>query len=194
MRILGILKRMSRYLSARPRLVQLFQFQDSMRYLDAWVDSNHANCIRTRKSATGVATMVGKNCIRAYTKGQGVIALSSGEAEYYGLTSGMSSVLGDVSMAKDWGIGLIPRCLLDATAGIAIGSRRGLGKVKHIDTVFLWCQEKVNSGHVSLLKRGTKEMIADMLTKQLTESEVVKFLSAMGYSFKSGRHRLALGV
>jgi len=37
-------------------------------------------------------------------------------------------------------------------------------------------------------------MIADMLTKQLTESEVVKFLSAMGYSFKSGRHRLALGV
>ena len=29
---------------------------------------------------------------------------------------------------------------MDATAGIAIGSRRGLGRVKHIDTVFLWAQ------------------------------------------------------
>ena len=26
---------------------------------------------------------------------------------------------------------------MDATAGIAIGSRRGLGRVKHIETVFL---------------------------------------------------------
>eukprot|EP00971_Amphidinium_carterae_P106673 2113176-Amphidinium_carterae.1 len=30
---------------------------------------------------------------------------------------------------------------MDATAGISIGSRRRLGRVKHIDTVFLWCQE-----------------------------------------------------
>ena len=27
---------------------------------------------------------------------------------------------------------------MDATAGIAVGSRRGLGRVKHIDTVFFW--------------------------------------------------------
>ena len=29
---------------------------------------------------------------------------------------------------------------MDATAGFAIGSRRGLGRVRHIDTVFIWVQ------------------------------------------------------
>ncbi len=33
---------------------------------------------------------------------------------------------------------------MDATAGISIGSRRGLGKVKHLDTQHLWIQEVYN--------------------------------------------------
>ena len=83
--------------------------------------------------------MLGSSCIRTYSKGQGVIALSSGEAEYYGLTGGLSAALGDFSLAEDWSVKLAAHAIMDATAGIAIGSRRGLGKVKHIDTVFLWC-------------------------------------------------------
>ena len=135
--------------------------------------------------------MFGKCCTRTMHKGQGVIALSSGEAEYYGLTIGMSTLLGDCAMAFDWNVVLQPRAILDATTGIAIGSRRGLGAVKHIDTVFLWCQEKVNSGQVQLLKRGTKEMLADMMTKPLAASEVERFMNGMNYHYRGGRHPLA---
>ena len=39
---------------------------------------------------------------------------------------------------------------MDATAGIAIGSRKGIGRVKHIDTVFLWVQAMVTEGKISL--------------------------------------------
>ena len=138
--------------------------------------------------------MVGRCCIRAVTKGQGVIALSSGEAEYYGLTSGMSHALGDQSMAKDWGVYLKPRCLMDASTGIAIGSRKGLGKVKHVDTVYLWCQDKVASGAVTLAKRHTSDMVADMMTKQLDIITVIRHLDAMGYRFEDGRHKLALSI
>ena len=49
---------------------------------------------------------------------------------------------------------------MDATAGIAIGSRRVLGRVKHIDTVFLWVQAMVTEGKVTLGKNPTKEMLA----------------------------------
>jgi len=188
------LKRFSRFLRYRPRLVQVFAPQEMIETVDAWTDSDHAGCIRTRKSTTGVVCMVGTCCIRAFTKGQGVIALSSGEAEYYGLTSGMSNGIGDCSMAKDLGVKLEPKCYLDATAGIAIGSRRGLGKVKHIDTVFLWVQDKVNSGAVKLGKKHTKEMLADMLTKQLSANEFEGLLAQMGFFYRDGRHHLALSV
>ncbi len=90
--------------------------------------------------------MLGRCSIKTYCRGQAVIALSSGEAEYYGFVSGVSSVLGELSLAKDWGIRFGAQVWMDATAGIAIGSRRGLGRVKHIDTVFLWCQQVMQAG------------------------------------------------
>ena len=48
---------------------------------------------------------------------------------------------------------------MDATAGIAIGSLRGLGRVKHIDTVFLWVQAMVTEGKISLGSKPTKDML-----------------------------------
>ena len=87
-------------------------------------------------------------CIRARCKGQGVIALSSGEAEYYGLTIGMSKALGDYTPCADLNVEVAPQCLLDATTAISIGSRRGLGI---IDTVFLWVHCNKRSQEVTEL-------------------------------------------
>ena len=55
-----------------------------------------------------------------------MIALASGEAEYYGLVSIASELLGLKSMCLDFGMKVGIEPLLDVTAGIAIGSRRGL--------------------------------------------------------------------
>ena len=186
-----MLKRCARYLALRPRVVQLFKWQDFPGTMHTWVDSNHAGCIRTRKSTTGVVTMFGDNCIRARCKGQGVIALSSGESEYYGLTIGMSEALGDFSLCADFNVKVTPQCLLDATTAISIGSRRGLGNVKHIDTVFLWVQEIVGSNRVRLGKRGTNDMLADMLTKPVAADILHRHMTSMGFRFEEGSHELA---
>ena len=77
--------------------------------------------------------MAGGCCIKGYSKGQGVVSLSSGESEYYGLVSSASNLLGEVSTAKDWALQTENEIYMDASAGIAMGSRRGLGKAKHID-------------------------------------------------------------
>ena len=54
---------------------------------------------------------------------------------------------------------------MDATAGIAIGGRRGPGRVKHIDTVFLWVETIVAEDKISLGKKPTKDMLAYFLSR-----------------------------
>ena len=74
---------------------------------------------------------------------KGVVSLSSGESEYYALVSSARSLLGDVSTAKDWGLQIENEVLMDASAGIAMGSRRGLGKAKHVDTQYHLVQDRL---------------------------------------------------
>ena len=80
-RHLMMLKRAARYLKGNPRLAQRFQYQTSFGKLIGWSDTDHAGCVRTRKSTTGGAIMAGKNTLLTYCRGQAVIALASGEAE-----------------------------------------------------------------------------------------------------------------
>ena len=84
-----------------------------------------------------------------------MIALSSREAEYYGFVSAASQTLGLQSIFLDWRWKFHAHVWMGATAEIAIGSRRGLGRVKHIDTVFLWVQTMVTEGKISLGKKPT---------------------------------------
>ena len=136
--------------------------------------------------------MIGNSVVCTYVKGQAVIALSSGEAEYYGLVSAASHSLGLQSILKDWGWKFRCHIWMDATAGIAIGSRRGLGKVKHVDTVFLWVQEVVSAGRITVGKKPTAEMLADFLTKLVDASTMHKFLTGLQLFFKDGHGSLRL--
>ena len=89
------LKRLARFLGVRSRLVGLLKWQKRATRIESWCDPYHAGCIRTRKSVSGCALMLG-NC-----KGQAAIALSCGEAEYYGLVSATSQMLGLQSVLLD---------------------------------------------------------------------------------------------
>ena len=103
----------------------------------------------------------------------------------------VSEALGDYPLCADLNVKVVTQCLLDATTAISIGSRRGLGNVKHIDTVFLWVQEVVGSNRVKLGKRHTSEMLADMLTKAVPADILNKHMTSMGFRFEEGRHELA---
>ena len=82
---------------------------------------------------------------------------------------------------------------MDATTGLSIGSRHGsIGKIKHIDTVFPWAQDKVLSGMAKLLKKHTDDMLADLFTKPLEAQRTRKLLANFNYHFSEGRHHLAL--
>ena len=81
--------------------------------------------------------MHGQHCIKTWSSTQAIIALSSGEAEYYGVVKAASVALGARSMMKDLGHEVSIIVHTDAEAAKGIASRMGLGKTRHIDVHYL---------------------------------------------------------
>ena len=86
--------------------------------------------------------MLGEHMIRGWSTTQAAIALSSGEAKFYGLVKASSAALGMQAMYHDFGETMGIRVYTDASAAKAIASRRGLGKLRHLAVHLLWLQEK----------------------------------------------------
>ena len=89
---------------------------------------------------------VGNHLVKSWSSSQRVIALSSGEAEYYALAKSASQALGLRSAMRDMGIELKIRLLTDASTGKAVAMRRGVGHIRHIETTTMWVQEKSSPG------------------------------------------------
>ena len=134
----------------------------------------------------------GTHCLTHWCRGQAVIALSSGEAEYYSLVTLVSELCGMRSLGLDWNLQYKLCINMDARAAIGMASRRGLGRVKHVETVFLWIQEKIEHLKIKLQKKHTTEMLADLLTKHLPSSDIVRHCANMGFVFLEGDHELRL--
>ena len=81
--------------------------------------------------------MLGKHCIKAWSKTQSIIAKSLGESELHGVNTGSSEGLGLVTLAGDLGMELKTQVHVDATA-----ARRGISRVRHIEVVHLRIQEQ----------------------------------------------------
>ena len=185
------LKRFGRYLMGRPRVVVEYNYQDEVSQLDGWTDSDYAGCRKIRKSTSGGLIMLGSHVLRSWASTQAIIALSSGEAEYYSIVKGSSIGLGIKRMLEDMGVKMKLRINTDASAAKGISSRRGAGKIRHIEVSQLWVQQKVRSGEISIRKVRTEENLADALTKYVSQEELNYHIQHTGLIISGGRHDLA---
>ena len=100
------------------------------------MDSDWAGCTATRRSTNGGCIMVGDLCVKAWSTTQKVVALSSGEAEYYAAVQRASEGLVFLAGCADLGIwndGMVSlRVLTDSSACKGICQRTGLGKIRHL--------------------------------------------------------------
>ena len=102
--------------------------------------------------------------------------------------------LGVVSLRRDLGVSVSLSFYTDSTAGKSIGLRRGVGKVRHLDTRELWIQERVARGDLVLRKVSGAENIADILTKHVTRSVLDQHLRKIGVVRREGRNTLCPSV
>ena len=184
------LKRLGRYLLGNGRLITRYDWQDDLQDIAGYSDSDRAGGRVTGKSTSGGVTMLGSHMIKSWATTQGVIALSSGEAEYYGIVKGASVALGLRNMLDDLGMKVKIRVKTDASAAKGIASRRGAGKVRHIEVSQLWVQDKVASGEVVLQKVSMRDNIADALTKNVSSDILYKHMESTCQYIERGRHEL----
>ncbi len=128
--------------------------------------------------------------VKSWSSTQGVIALSSGEAEYYGMVKGASLALGLRALMGDLGVHSKVRVRTDASAAKGIATRKGLGKVRHIEVNQLWLQDRVAAGEVEILKVKGETNWADALTKYVDGDTLRRHSRYVGLEISSGRHQI----
>ena len=79
----------------------------------------------------------------------------------------------------------------DSSSGLAVCSRRGLGRLQHVQTRYLWVQQRVQEGDLRWKKGPGDTNVSDALTKLLDAKIMRKLLTSTGYEFKEGRTALA---
>ena len=146
-------------------MVLIYKWQRLPKKITAWVDGDHAGCSRTRRSTSGWVLMLGQHCIRTWSSTQSVVALSSGESEWYAMLKGASVAMGLRSMVAEMGVGMEVELRTDSRAAKGIAHRVGLGKVKHLAVCYLWLQDAVKRKEVDVVKVGTAWNWADVGTK-----------------------------
>ena len=132
--------------------------------------------------------------IKSWSTTQGIVALSSGEAEYYGIVKGTAIAIGIRNLLADIGVQVTIEVNTDASAAKGIASRRGAGKVRHIEVSQLWFQQKVLEGEIVLKKVAGQDNLAGALTKGLDGTGIERHLSGTGQSIVEGRHKFMPAV
>ena len=185
------LKRLGRYLLGKMRVVQYFYPQAEFRTLRVYTDSDHAGCLKTRKSTTGIVLCTGRHCLKHSSNLQSTVSLSSGESEFYAMVKAAAVGLGAQAMFADWGLKVDVRVLSDSSAARGICSRRGLGKTRHVQTRYLWIQEKVSNKEIRVEAVHTQSNLSDLCTKPLPQEVCLKHMGTMGFEFQEGRNTTA---
>lgn len=179
------LKHLARYLPKFPEVELHYPwlYDEEVETVDVYTDSDWAGCRATRKSTSGGVVMIGGGIIKTWSKTQGPVALSSGEAEYYSMVKGAVEGIGLQTLARDlgWSSGL--RLFVDSSAAKAIASRKGLGKVRHLEVRHLWLQQAVREKRVALREVDGKRNSSDIVTKSLGISDIEKMLGLMEAHF-----------
>ena len=144
-----MLRKMAKYMKAHPRLVVDFKFQAAPHVVTVYVDTDYGGCRRTRRSTNGGMAILGGHLLKSWSTTQTVVALSSGEAEYYGVAKGACEGIGIAGIIEDLtGIRMQIDMATDSSAAKGIAHRKGVGKVKHLETRTLWVQDQIARGRI----------------------------------------------
>ena len=126
--------------------------------------------------------MLGKHCIKTWSVSQGALALSSAEAELYAMIEGVTRAKGLLSIASELGfsdLSNVVRLGTDSSAAKSFVSRKGLGRMRHLEIRDLWLQKEIADGKLEVVKIIGLENPADLMTKVLGVRDIRDRLGRM---------------
>ena len=120
---------------------------------------------------------LGHHLIETQVASQPVIALSSGEAEFYAIGRGAASAIMIRQFLGQCGIKVEAVIRSDSSAGRAIATRIGSGKLRHLHIRDLWIQERARARDLRLERVSTEDNTSDLGTKHLDKKRMSKLMS-----------------
>jgi hypothetical protein len=155
--------------------------------VEGFSDANWGNNTDDRHSICGYVFMLNGGAISWSSNKQSVVALSSTEAEYIGITHAAKEaiwirhLLSELHSPQVLDYPLLVHC--DNKSAIELAKNATFhSRTKHIAIRFHYIREALNDGVVTLEHRGTDEMPADMFTKALIRVKLNKFAQYVGLS------------
>ena len=136
--------------------------------MDAYSDSNWANCRKTRKSTSAGVIQIAGCTLYDYSRTQGFQADASGVAEWYAVVTVTAEALSLKGLLERYGLKVHLVVHTDSSSAKALGHRIGVGKLRSLETKTLWCQAKRAAGEYVLSKIAGKINPPDLGTKAYT--------------------------
>ena len=132
--------------------------------------------------------MIGSHVTKLRSSTQASLALSSGEAEYYGVVRAAGIGLGQQALFGDAGLEIPIRIWTDSSAAMGTSARQGLGKLRHLECHSLWLQQHLRRKQFELLKVPGEANPADLFTKHLeSEKKLTQLISLFNCQMRDGR-------
>ena len=155
--------------------------------VEGFTDANWGNDVDDRHSICGYVFTLNGGAISWSSKKQSVVALSSTEAEYIGITHAAKEATWVRHLLSE----LYSPRVLDYPINVHCDNRSAIelvknttfhSRTKHIAIRYHYIREAFNDGILSLTHRGTDDMPADMFTKALIRVKLFKFAQSVGVS------------
>ena len=134
-------RRVARYLVQQQHLAWSFPARTQLEYLDVYGESDLAAKETERKSSSCVVIKLGPSVLETSSTTHGVISLSSGEPEMYAANEAGACGIQLQQFLTEVVFPLPLRLSLDSAAPRGMMTRRGSGRVKHLDITALWCEQ-----------------------------------------------------
>ena len=168
--------RILRYLKSSPGREILFSKNNHLDII-GYTDADWAGSLTDRKSTSGYFTFVGGNLVTWKSKKQNVVALSSAEAEFRGMTKGLCEILWIKGILKELGYPMETEIKMycDNKAAIIIANNPVQhDRTKHVEVDRHFIKQKLDEKVVIFPLVKSEDQLEDILTKAVA-SKVFHF-------------------
>ena len=145
----------------------------------AFSDSDFGNDLESRKSVTGVVLKVGDNPIIWISRKQGVVSMSTTEAEYIAASEATKELIGVKNILEEiLNVSVHAELLIDNQSAIKLVRNPQFHKrSKHIEIKYHFIRENFQKGIFEIKYVKSEDQLGDIFTKPLG---TVKFQKAQG--------------
>ncbi|CAL2276208.1 unnamed protein product [Prunus armeniaca] len=175
-------ERYQRYLKSAPGKGLMFSKHSHLN-IDGYSDADWAGNVTDRKSTSGYFTFVGGNLVTWRSKKQNVVALSSAEAEFRGMTKGICELLWLRKLLTE--LGYKPTSTMnlfcDNKAAIAIAQNPVQhDRTKHVEVDRHFIKQKLEAKVFQFPFVKSEDQLVDILTKAISSKAFHNSLDQLG--------------